>query len=117
MLLLLASTVITYASGLMLQAIGVEESLQSSYSVVFVKFSGMPVRKQKNLVVAASFILNLGILFFFKYFNFFFSVLAQAFAAAHIELNMPQVDVLLPVGVSSTLSRHSVIRSMYIEVR
>ncbi len=99
-LLLLASTVITYASGLMLQAIGVEESLQSSYSVVFRKFSEMPVRKQKNLVVAASFILNLGILFFFKYFNFFFSVLAQAFAAAHIELNMPQVDVLLPVGIS-----------------
>lgn len=81
-LLLLTSTVITYLSGLALGRIDPDN------------------RKKKNLVVALSFVSNLGILFFFKYFNFFFSLLAQGFAKAHIALNMPQVDVLLPVGIS-----------------
>ena len=97
-LLILLSTVITYASGRLLEAIR-EKGVKSPADAPAASLPDGVTRRMK-WVVAGSFLTNLGILFFFKYANFFFSVLAQAFAAAHIALNMPQFDVLLPVGIS-----------------
>ncbi|MBQ7867875.1 MAG: MBOAT family protein [Clostridia bacterium] len=87
-LLILFSTVVTYASGL-LMARAEAGSMQ-------------PKQKQnrKKWVVAASFVLNLAILFFYKYFNFAMDGLQKVLGAAGIALHMPTFDVLLPVGIS-----------------
>lgn len=86
--LILFSTVVTYLSGLMLERI---------------KNSGADARtktRRKKIVVALSFVLNLAILFYFKYANFAFDALKDAFRILHIQLQTPQIDVLLPVGIS-----------------
>ena len=86
--LIFFSTVITYGSGLLLENIKtlpVEEKRRTRY---------------KKLTVAFSFLLNLSVLCYFKYMNYFFSVIAAVFHAAHIELNVPAFDILLPVGIS-----------------
>lgn len=87
-LLILLSTVITYASGLLMEyAKGRDwaEGKRQSF---------------KKLIVAASFALNLGILFYFKYINFALKLVSEAFARMHIQLSLPVFDVLLPVGIS-----------------
>lgn len=83
--LLFTSTMITYVSGLLLSAIKSE----GSYGTVL-----------KKCVVAISFISNLSILFFFKYFDFAIENINAVLAALNIELLNPQFDVLLPVGIS-----------------
>ena len=51
-------------------------------------------------MVALSLLINLGILFFFKYFDFVFENLNALCSHAGIILNRPAFDVLLPVGIS-----------------
>ena len=88
-LLLLTSTAVTYLSGILLEQQKKKEAEDGKNRHI-----------QKNWIVALSFIINLGILFFFKYFNFAMDVLQRIFAHAHIELNVPAFDILLPVGIS-----------------
>ena len=87
-LLILASTIITYVSGLLIEKLKTTQADEHKRDM------------RKKSVVAASFVLNLGILFYFKYTNFAFDMLYALFARAHIQLNMPRIDVLLPVGIS-----------------
>ena len=82
-LLLLFSTVVTYASGLLL-----------AY------FSAKNNRKGRQLTVALSFFLNLSVLFWVKYFDFAVVNLNRILSALHIRLLNPAFDVLLPVGIS-----------------
>lgn len=86
-LLILASTLITYCSGLLLDKAKKEENQN---------------KKQRNMkcIVAASFILNLAILFYFKYTNFILSVAEVALSWFGIKLNIVQFDIILPVGIS-----------------
>jgi alginate O-acetyltransferase complex protein AlgI len=60
---------------------------------------GKPQRVKK-LCVAASLIINLGILFIFKYFNFFSSSLKELFTLFGFSYNVPAFTLLLPVGIS-----------------
>lgn len=83
-LLLLFSTFITYLSGLV-----IDYEVKHKNSTV-----------KKKWIVAISFIINLSILFFFKYFNFTMETLNTALNALNIELPLPQISVLLPVGIS-----------------
>ena len=86
--LLFTSTLITYLSGLLLER---------------VKDSDRPETKKtalKKWVVAVSFLLNLGILFYFKYVNFFLDTLGAAASLVGLTLNVPKFDILLPVGIS-----------------
>ena len=87
-LLILASTLITYLSGLGLARVTAGD--------------GDPARreKRKKLIVALSFVSNLDILFFFKYFNFALDLLQSILARLHIVLSVPTLDILLPVGIS-----------------
>lgn len=81
------STFITYLSGIGLNAINKKENL---------------LRKlyYKKLVVAVSFITNIGILVFFKYFDFILNNLNTVLANWGLHaLNKP-FDVILPVGIS-----------------
>lgn len=82
-LLMLTSTIITYASG---YAIKAGEKLNSV--------------KIKKLSVAVSFTLNLAILFFFKYFNFLIETINGIIKSSGYELVTPGFDLLLPVGIS-----------------
>ena len=43
---------------------------------------------------------NLGILFFFKYFNFFFASLSAGLAAIGTSTSIPVLDIILPIGIS-----------------
>ena len=87
-LLLLFSTAITYVCGVLME--NVKQKDWKETKIVF----------YKKFYLIISFILNLSVLFFFKYFNFAFSTLNHAFSLIHIHLNQPTFDVLLPVGIS-----------------
>lgn len=80
-LLLLASTLITYVAGLV---IGYCEQKVAV----------------KKAVVAGSLILNFGILFFFKYFDFALSGIEKVLERFGVAFETPQLDILLPVGIS-----------------
>lgn len=73
-LLMLLSIVVTYACGLLMERCE---------------------KKGKKLWLAACLVINLGILFFFKYFNFFSDT-----AGLLIGTQLPTLNVLLPVGIS-----------------
>ncbi len=87
-LLIFASTLITWLSGLGLDRVRQDD--------------GDAARRErlKKLIVALSFVTNLGILFYFKYFNFALDLLQSALARLHITLSVPVFDILLPVGIS-----------------
>ncbi|MCH5345281.1 MAG: MBOAT family protein [Acetatifactor sp.] len=87
-LLILSSTVITYVSGLLIEKVK-DSSYEAAKQTVL-----------KKWVVAGSFIINIGILFYFKYINFALKTLTSVFAKIHIQLNTPVFDIILPVGIS-----------------
>ena len=57
-----------------------------------------PSHKRAWLIV--SMVTNLGILGFFKYFNFFVDTAGMALAALGLEPNLPALRIILPVGIS-----------------
>ncbi len=85
-LLIAFSTVVTYASGLLIEKANQKETKTSI--------------KIKKLWVSLSFIINLAILFFFKYFPFALSNINAVLAQIGITAISPTFDVLLPVGIS-----------------
>lgn len=87
-LLLLFSTLITYLSGL-----AIEKIKQSGNTEVIIS-------RNKKIVVALSFGLNLLLLFYFKYFNFVLGTIAKLFGLVHVQLTIPTFDIVLPVGIS-----------------
>ena len=87
-LLIFASTLITWLSGLGLERVKTGQNESAGRE------------KHKKWIVALSFLSNLGILVWFKYFNFALGLLQTVFAKAHIALNVPAFDILLPVGIS-----------------
>ena len=88
-ILIAASTVMTYVGSLIIEKINTslvnEEKNKSLY---------------KKVTLIATLLVNLGILFYFKYANFFIDNLTRVFRALKVELVIPEVDVLLPVGIS-----------------
>ncbi len=86
--LLVASTVVTYLSGL-----GMEWAKNSGKEE-------KQIVRIKNWIVAASFILNIGLLFYFKYINFAMDTITRIMAKFGITVTAPVFDVVLPVGIS-----------------
>ena len=86
-LIILFSTIVTYLSGLAL------DTLQQ-------RSADPLIMRKKKIVVAISVLLNLSLLFYFKYINFAIGILGDALSVFHIQLNLPSVDILLPVGIS-----------------
>lgn len=86
-LLIALSTLITYASGLLIRrAEAIPDRARR--------------RRRKQLWVFLSFASNLAILFFFKYFGFFLDNLSSLLALAGVAFKRPAFDVVLPVGIS-----------------
>lgn len=79
-LLLLGSTLISYLCGLIL------EKQKSNLA--------------KKWTVAVCFIANLGLLFIFKYLSFFFRTIEKVLEFTNNHVELPQVSLLLPVGIS-----------------
>ena len=79
-ILILISTVVTFTSGILLE-----------------KFEGEKARKG---TVAVSFVINLGLLFFYKYFDFLLGNVNFLLSKMHISVVANPFDVLLPVGIS-----------------
>lgn len=86
--LILFSTIITYLCGL-----GIEWVKQKNWEEA-VK------RKRKKLLVILCLILNLAVLFFFKYFHFFIDSVNIVLAPVGIQIQDTFHDFLLPVGIS-----------------
>ena len=86
-LLLLFSTCITYISGRVLGRINSHAETQQSI-------------RMKKTVVFGSLLLNLGLLFWFKYINFTISCLVKIFSVVNVEITLPSFDIVLPVGIS-----------------
>ncbi|MBQ1848802.1 MAG: MBOAT family protein [Lachnospiraceae bacterium] len=79
-LFLLASTVITYGAGLLL-----EKSQE---------------QKKKKWIVAGSLVINLGILGYFKYTNFLLGTITGIAQVFGIQVQRPVFDFLMPLGIS-----------------
>lgn len=79
-LLLLASTLITWISGFAVN-----------------RFRKPSVRKW---ILAGCITVNLGFLFFFKYFDFFWNSMARVLGKVHVIMPAQPFDILLPVGIS-----------------
>lgn len=86
-LLLAVSTAITYFSGLLIEKAG---NLPDAEKAL----------KRKRLWVAASFVLNLGILIVFKYLNFFDEIYTDIISSLGMPAGPLKFDLLLPVGIS-----------------
>lgn len=84
-LLLLVSTTITYVSGILIQWLNDRHPDKIC---------------AKKWVVAGSFISNLAILFFFKYFNFTIESMNTVLRYIDLPTINTSLDVLLPVGIS-----------------
>ena len=76
-LLMGTSTVVTFLSGVLIEKL-----------------------KYKRTVVAFSFIINLAILIFFKYFDFLLQNINIVLSAVNIQLINKPFDIILPVGIS-----------------
>lgn len=81
------STVSTFATGLLLEKANRTEEETKRI-------------RNKKVCVAFSFLINLGILFFFKYFDFALENLNRILAVFHVSALQKPFDVLLPVGIS-----------------
>ncbi|MBR5597712.1 MAG: MBOAT family protein [Lachnospiraceae bacterium] len=87
-LLILFSTLVTYLGG-----VGIEWCKGQPWEET-------KITRGKKLCVGVGFGLNIGVLCYFKYTNFLLDNLRDFFHLLHIELNIPEVDILLPVGIS-----------------
>lgn len=56
--------------------------------------------KQRKFLLGISILSNLGILFFFKYFNFFIESLHWSLSNLSISVNLTTLEIILPVGIS-----------------
>ncbi|MBT2159766.1 MBOAT family O-acyltransferase [Zobellia barbeyronii] len=64
------------------------------------KIDSTPVQSRKKAYLTASLIINLGILFLFKYYNFFNDSIFGLLNDWGIRMTLPNFDLLLPVGIS-----------------
>jgi D-alanyl-lipoteichoic acid acyltransferase DltB (MBOAT superfamily) len=87
-LLILTTTVITYFSGILIEKIKKSDAGEAGKT------------RKKKMVVSLSVVCNLAILFYFKYTNFALAVMGDIFSRVNIQMNIPQFDVILPVGIS-----------------
>ena len=70
--------------------------------------------KQKKLFLIFTIIINVGLLFFFKYYNFFIESFVDAFKLFGLEINASTLKIILPIGISFyTFSALSYIIDIY----
>lgn len=75
------------------------------YTILVDYFSGILIEKSnspkyKKIFLYFSIFANIGVLFFFKYFNFFNSNLSYVLDLLSVKNNIPFLDIILPIGLS-----------------
>lgn len=86
-ILIAITTLISYFSGLIIEKVNNIPNEERS-------------QRLKKLWTFFSLASNLGILIFFKYFNFINTTIVRIFSFFHVSLYIPSFDYLLPVGIS-----------------
>ena len=84
-LLLLFSTVVSYCSGLAIDLVRNREEIPTYIDKV---------------VVIITFLLNLGVLGFYKYWGFIANLSQQALNQIGIQIRIPSYNIILPIGIS-----------------
>lgn len=56
--------------------------------------------KKRKFLLVGTIVINVGILFFFKYFNFFVQAFVDALSLMGMSVNVTTLHILLPVGIS-----------------
>lgn len=87
-LLIFFSTIVTYISGIFIES--AKKESWSNKKCLFIK----------RIFVLLSFLLNLSVLFFFKYFDFVFNNINSVLIKFGVALHHSVFDVMLPVGIS-----------------
>ena len=64
------------------------------------KMPTLPTKQQKKVCLVALVTINLGILFLFKYFDFFGASVVSLLNAAHIPYAFQSLSLVLPIGIS-----------------
>lgn len=88
-LLILASTIITYISGLIIEKVKRNQT-----------FSEYNKKRIGYVTLIICLVSNLGILVFFKYSNFLLHLISMAGNLFHMNVSIPVFDIILPVGIS-----------------
>ena len=57
-------------------------------------------KRIKRLLLSVSMVMNLGLLFFFKYWDFFGGIMNGVWAALGLSFRTPELNLILPVGIS-----------------
>jgi D-alanyl-lipoteichoic acid acyltransferase DltB (MBOAT superfamily) len=74
------------------------------FSTLLDYFSGIKIfnskKNKKKIWLITSISINLGLLFFFKYFNFFIQNFKTLFSKLGLELELSTLNILLPIGIS-----------------
>ena len=58
------------------------------------------IQRTQKLALIFAIVFDLGVLGFFKYYNFFVDSANHALASVHIDSSLPQLGIILPVGIS-----------------
>ncbi|MCB5284035.1 MAG: hypothetical protein LHW45_00345 [Candidatus Cloacimonetes bacterium] len=56
--------------------------------------------QRKKLLLGLALVFNIGLLFLFKYFNFFSDQLNALFRSASLDISIPKYSLILPIGIS-----------------
>lgn len=100
-ILLLAVTIVTYFSGLILEKIDGTAAMKAEQAIKAEQAAEHKgVISRKNAVVAVTLLLTMGLLGYFKYTEFLASLIGKVFAILHVPVAIPAFDILLPVGIS-----------------
>jgi alginate O-acetyltransferase complex protein AlgI len=74
------------------------------FTIIVDYFAGIYIDRstgrRRKWVLAASIVANIGVLVFYKYFNFLFSALNPVLQSLFPHYQLPYLDILLPIGLS-----------------
>lgn len=98
LLLLIASYYFYMSWNAKLAAVVATSSLMDYFIARAIESSEGEWRRRRLL--AMSIVMNLGLLFYFKYTNFFLESLGQLLGRLGLEHHMPFLEVILPIGIS-----------------
>jgi alginate O-acetyltransferase complex protein AlgI len=97
--LLLAASFVFYASWDWRLAILISATTAADY-VIARGMEAWTLPRRRKLLLLGSLVMNLGLLCYFKYANFFLASLDRGLHAAGASVSMPVLRVILPIGIS-----------------
>ena len=68
--------------------------------VIGTRLHAVSAKRKKKMLLLTSLLINLGMLGFFKYYNFFLDSLIESLNIFGIQLNTNSLSIILPVGIS-----------------